>query len=403
MRNICLFFSFLFLLTVKGEAQDFGPNTKVSLITIGAGKDLYSKFGHSALRLYDVDSGLDLAYNYGTFDFNTPNFYPKFVRGKLDYIISVDRYAPLMRYYRQTGRVTYEQQLDLDSMQVQRIASFLKENLKPENVSYKYDFFYDNCATRLRDVLEYAFDGNLKYKEYENSDKVYRDLLIEKLDKSPLILLGINLILGPQTDRGIDVRGEMFLPEYLMDNMEAFASTDNAEGSFVGEKQLIFPDRSELKSIGLLQQPAFYVFLLLVITFLIYRQNTMVGLNRGLDLFMMALVSLICLLFVFMWVGTDHGTTYANWNLLWANPIAIYLFVSLLRKKELSKGLLKAYKALLLVGVIFLVLIPVVQELISRDILSFLQLPKHIPFQFFLLGLIALLYVRILNMERQKS
>ena len=174
--------------------QSFGPNTEVSLITVGPGSDLYSKFGHSAIRLNDPDQNLDIAYNYGTFDFNTPNFYPKFVRGKLDYILSVDPTKPLLRYYFRTGREVIEQKLLLSPSEVQYLADFLAENYKPENRTYQYDFFYDNCATRIRDVLEDT-RPSLQLEEHSSSKKVYRDLLIEKLQGDPLILLGINLIL----------------------------------------------------------------------------------------------------------------------------------------------------------------------------------------------------------------
>ena len=161
----------LFVLASVTHAQDFGPNTKISLLTFGPGNDLYSKFGHSAIRLNDPSQGLDLSYNYGTFDFDTPNFYGKFVRGKLDYILSVDRTAPLLRYYKRTGREVIEQDIILDEVAVQGIAAFLIDNYKPENRTYKYDFFYDNCATRLRDIIEDQLKGQMVYKEISMTSK----------------------------------------------------------------------------------------------------------------------------------------------------------------------------------------------------------------------------------------
>ena len=141
--NLLVLYILLFFFTGL-SAQNFGPDTKISLITIGPGHDLYSKFGHSAIRLSDPSQGLDLSYNYGTFDFDTPNFYGKFVRGKLDYILSVDKTFPLLRYYQRTGREVIEQDLLLSPEEVQEVAAFLIENYKPENRTYKYDFFYDS-------------------------------------------------------------------------------------------------------------------------------------------------------------------------------------------------------------------------------------------------------------------
>lgn len=391
----------LFVLASVTHAQDFGPNTKISLLTFGPGNDLYSKFGHSAIRLNDPSQGLDLCYNYGTFDFDTPNFYGKFVRGKLDYILSVDRTAPLLRYYKRTGREVIEQDIILDEVAVQGIAAFLIDNYKPENRTYKYDFFYDNCATRLRDIIEDQLKGQMVYKEIAESDRVYRDLLIEKLESVPLVLLGINLILGPNTDKAVDLRGEMFLPSYLMDNLDRYGRHIDGE-VIMDSKKLVFPERLEFSGPSIFRQPALYAFLLFLFSIYAYLRGMFTSALNVVGVFLLSL-SVICgLLFSFMWLFTDHQTTYMNLNLFWANPLSIYFLIKISRKKVPSI-VLNTQKVLLFLAFLFLVVLPLVQIGISRSVLNFIAVPKHIPFQIFVFSLIGMLWVQYARFKPQKK
>lgn len=391
----------LFVLASVTHAQDFGPNTKISLLTFGPGNDLYSKFGHSAIRLNDPSQGLDLCYNYGTFDFDTPNFYGKFVRGKLDYILSVDRTAPLLRYYKRTGREVIEQDIILDEVAVQGIAAFLIDNYKPENRTYKYDFFHDNCATRLRDIIEDQLEGQMVYKEIAESDRVYRDLLIEKLESVPLVLLGINLILGPNTDKAVDLRGEMFLPSYLMDNLDRYGRHIDGE-VIMDSKKLVFPERLEFSGPSIFGQPALYAFLLFLFSIYAYLRGMFTSALNVVGVFLLSL-SVICgLLFSFMWLFTDHQTTYMNLNLFWANPLSIYFLIKISRKKVPSI-VLNTQKVLLFLAFLFLVVLPLVQIGISRSVLNFIAVPKHIPFQIFVFSLIGMLWVQYARFKPQKK
>ena len=391
----------LFVLASVTHAQDFGPNTKISLLTFGPGNDLYSKFGHSAIRLNDPSQGLDLCYNYGTFDFDTPNFYGKFVRGKLDYILSVDRTAPLLRYYKRTGREVIEQDIILDEVAVQGIAAFLIDNYKPENRTYKYDFFHDNCATRLRDIIEDQLEGQMVYKEIAESDRVYRDLLIEKLESVPLVLLGINLILGPNTDKAVDLRGEMFLPSYLMDNLDRYGRHIDGE-VIMDSKKLVYPERLEFSGPSIFGQPALYAFLLFLFSIYAYLRGMFTSALNVVGVFLLSL-SVICgLLFSFMWLFTDHQTTYMNLNLFWANPLSIYFLIKISRKKVPSI-VLNTQKVLLFLAFLFLVVLPLVQIGISRSVLNFIAVPKHIPFQIFVFSLIGMLWVQYARFKPQKK
>ncbi|MDG1297088.1 MAG: DUF4105 domain-containing protein [Saprospiraceae bacterium] len=391
----------LIVLASVTHAQDFGPNTKISLLTFGPGNDLYSKFGHSAIRLNDPSQGLDLCYNYGTFDFDTPNFYGKFVRGKLDYILSVDKTALLLRYYKRTGREVIEQDIILDEVAVQRIAAFLIDNYKPENRTYKYDFFYDNCATRLRDIIEDQLGEQMVYKGIAESDRVYRDLLIEKLESVPLVLLGINLILGPNTDKAVDLRGEMFLPSYLMDNLDSYGRYTDGE-VLMSSKKLVFPERLEFSDASIFRQPALYVFLLFLFSIYAYWRGVFTGALNVLGVFLFSLSATCGLLFSFMWLATDHQTTYMNLNLFWANPLSIYFLIKM-SKKKVPSIVLNTQKVLLLLAFLFLVVLPLIQIGIGRTVLNFIAVPKHIPFQIFVFSLIGMLCIQYARFKPQKK
>src|SRR5690606_5550069 len=121
------------------------------------GDDLYATFGHSAVRVTDSSAGIDYVFNYGTFDFDTPHFYWKFVRGKLMYSLSAMDFPTFMQAYREEGRSVTEQVLNLSCPEKEMIWQFLQQNYLPENRDYKYDFLYDNCSTRIRDIFDKIF------------------------------------------------------------------------------------------------------------------------------------------------------------------------------------------------------------------------------------------------------
>ena len=120
----------LFIAIPKGSAQDFGPNTEISLLTVEAGEDLYSIFGHTGIRLMDPESRIDIVYNYGTFDFDTPNFYTKFVKGKLMYQLSRDRYADFERAYKRMERSYTERPFELDSLHKAKFIEFIQNKAR---------------------------------------------------------------------------------------------------------------------------------------------------------------------------------------------------------------------------------------------------------------------------------
>ncbi|MBC8110331.1 MAG: DUF4105 domain-containing protein, partial [Verrucomicrobia bacterium] len=212
IASILSIFSICFSLA----AQNLSENAQISLITIAPGDELYSGFGHSALHVYDPNTGMDKSYNYGTFDFRAKGFYVKFVRGQLDYMLSVGELGRELIYWGEAeNRQVTQQILNLSAEQKNRLYQFLEKNALPENKFYRYDFFYDNCSTRIRDALQKTIGESLKFNPTTDKEKSFRDLTDEYLlPTKKWEDLGIDVALGLRTDKIATPYEYMFLPDY---------------------------------------------------------------------------------------------------------------------------------------------------------------------------------------------
>ena len=210
MKKILLLF--LLLMSLALNAQVLSDSATASVLTCGAGEDLYTSFGHSAIRITDPVKGLDLVYNYGTFDFGTPHFYWKFMRGQLDYQLSRTSYAEFIDEYEWYSRPVSEQRLTFESGQVQNLFLLLETNYLPEYRHYRYDFLRDNCATRVRDIVYSAWAQDTVLQRTAEP-RSYRQLLATCLkDSMEWWRLGIDLLFGLPTDHRCTAPERMFLP-----------------------------------------------------------------------------------------------------------------------------------------------------------------------------------------------
>ena len=328
-----------FGLSAQRDTLDNGIT--LSLITGSPGTELYSVFGHSAIRVRNVHTRQDILYNYGTFDFNTPNFYWKFLRGKLPYMLSIDRTDDLARYYQLENRSLTEQLFDLTLQQEVALLAYLEWNYQPDNRYYLYDFFYDNCATIIRDVLEQQF--NLQYNnDTATRDITFRQLLDEYLQDMPWSDFGIDLVLGLPADKKANFRNQMFLPDYLSSNL-AQATLDGKP--LLQPAQLIQP-RADLAA----PPHRFTPMLLFVLLALLAVAITFSKNRRAKDIFDLVTLS-ICgiagLFLTFMWLGTDHIATKWNWNVLWLNPLCLVLVAGILRRADWARWAFAIYATIL--------------------------------------------------------
>ena len=227
IRHIYLI-SFFLLMWIPMSAQDeliavdvdgdtlLLDSIEVSLLTCTPGKDMYAKFGHTALRVRDFTKNQDVVFNYGCFDYNANNFVLKFVLGQTDYLLDAEEFDFLKYRYGMLGNGVEEQVLNLSQLEANRLLALLLENLRPENQEYRYNWLYDNCTERARDMIEKAVDGSIEYAKVTNPNITVREMLHHCLEKSPWVAFGIDLILGAEIDQKVTDRIMMFLPDVLM-------------------------------------------------------------------------------------------------------------------------------------------------------------------------------------------
>lgn len=340
-------------------AQEKPSALRISLITCTPGAELYSVFGHNALRIVDSAAGTDIAYNFGTFNFDDPDFYTKFVRGKLQYFLSQENFNDFIYAYQYFQRGVSEQVLQLTEREKKEIQQALFENLSEENRYYKYDFFYDNCSTRLRDIIfksktSQAFNPPV----FTAEGLTFRDHLHTYLDRAEMkwTRLGIDIILGIEADKKMSVSDVMFLPEFLAKGVNA--TKINGKNLVIEETSLIPDLQPKPYRVIFWQTPLFVFLLVAVIMVLPLAQQfpTFGKLQVVMEKIVFMSASLIGLLLVFMWVGTDHQSTARNLNLIWAFPLHLILVF----KANQLPGWLKVYAKLYTAFVVILIIAAII-------------------------------------------
>lgn len=373
-----LFVAGLLLFSNSLFSQNDSCNLRMSLLTCTPGEDLYSTFGHSAIRVTDIVTHSDIVYNYGTFNFEEPGFYTKFIRGKLTFYVSTEEFDSFVYSYQYENRGITEQVLNLSCAEKYNLLLLLKTNLLPQNRYYKYDFTFDNCTTRLRDLVEKGTAYQVRFPEILHKKATFRDLIYEYLDYNDKqwSKLGIDLLLGSRLDRTMKPREEMFLPDYLM---QSFDSSDVAGKKLVLAKQKLIDIDNGAQKRNAFADPIFiFTCLLLLIIFLTFsKSNFIKRILDAMDGFLLFLTGLLGILFIVMWIGTDHLMTKDNYNLLWAWPtnVVAAFFIHSKKRPAVIYFFLYALLNLLLLICWFLVpqhlnpaLMPVVGIIIFRTL-----------------------------------
>lgn len=316
-------------------AQKLSDSAFASLITCGPGNDFYTTFGHTALRICDSARKTDIVFNYGTFDFNTPHFYLKFSRGILQYQLSISHFNNFMAEYVYEGRAVSEQRLLLTQEELERLYDALMENYLPKNRYYPYDFFIDNCATRVRDQIESALVGRHFYRsECSRENLSFRQLLHPPMEqKLEWWKFGIDLVLGARCDRKATTLQYMFLPEHLMVQSDTGRFEGTRQPLAEPPHQLLPERRKELSNSfppDIVLWAVLLVYGILSLSELLKKRTTCIG--KVADTLLYTATSLLSLLIVFLWFFTAHYCTKWNLNLLWANP----LFICMLFRRKRS-------------------------------------------------------------------
>jgi hypothetical protein len=371
------FLVILFSMGAFAQAQPQVPDstTQVSLVTIGPGGDLYSGFGHSLLWFDDPAKGIELAYNYGTFSFQEGNFYVKFLRGTLPYAVSRGPLIPQLDFYAQVeNRSITQQVLNLSTAQKQKLFALLNENYLPQNRVYAYRFFYDNCATRLQDMVIAACGSDLRYSGYTHETRTFREWIDKyAYRQNPWADFGMDLAIGKPADETATPMQATFLPDNLHD---AFA---DAQVMLDGTLQPLVKARNVLYSAKERPAPGFFTpsmtfwLLAIAVGLFTFGQLKTNSINFIFDKVLFNLCAVAGVFLLFLWFGTNHEDTVRNWDILWANPLLFFIAwgLSSKRKKSWVSVLLIVYGFLLLAGTINIdkhnqVLVPILLMLIIR-------------------------------------
>jgi len=387
-RNLIipLLFSVLFSIISIGVFAQDSCHLRISLLTASPGEELYETFGHSALRITDSVRNTDIVYNYGTFNFDEPNFYLKFIKGTLPFYLSDDNFDNFIAEYQQENRGISEQVLHLTCFQKYKINALLNENMMGPNRKYKYDFTFDNCTTRLRDLIEKASDSTVHFGNVIQKQMTFRDLIYEYLNKNDKqwSKLGIDILLGSRMDVAATSYQVMFLPEYLLKTLDS--STIDSQ-PLVSEKHSILKmDHSKDEKNNLTHPFFLFVCLFVVIAFLSFSKNLFIQkLLASLDGILFFITGLLGLLLIFMWTGTDHIMCRDNYNLLWAWPTNVIAAFYIHSKKGWAKKYFIFYAVFNILLIILWrvvpqhlnpALIPVIAILIFRSLIYIFRKEK---------------------------
>ena len=376
---VSIIFNFQFSIFNSIQAQELplSPTATASVITCGPGNDFYTTFGHSAIRITDTARGLDLVYNYGTFDFDTPHFYWKFTKGSLDYCLSRSPFQHFMEVYNYEQRAVWEQPLNFSQQEVNNLFVMLEWNFLPENRYYRYDLLIDNCATRVRDMVESA-NGKWKigFDDWENHS--YRYWLHDATSGGCLEwwTLGIDLLLGMRTDHICNPSESMFYPMAMMwlyDN-----ATRGGDPLVSPTKQLLEDTRQPLQR----SFPPIVVFALFFIAVALLSWKRLWP--RWADRVLFALAGVIGCFLIFMWTGTEHYCTKWNLNILWASPFFLLIAIRLAKSPRWFLWLQLAMLVATLIITVFgwpqqinLAIIPLILTLILRTIYLIPRTPQR--------------------------
>ncbi|MCQ2974272.1 MAG: DUF4105 domain-containing protein [Bacteroidales bacterium] len=362
IKRLLLFVFLLLPLSMFSQTDTTDYNDiKVSILTCADGNQMYAAFGHCAFRVVSESRNIDYVYNYGTFNYKQKSFYIKFVRGFLNYHVSKATYSRFCIEYDRSGREIKEQVLNLTSQERQSMFEYLEWNSLEENKYYKYNFLEDNCATRIRDIIEKICKENVKFSKEQYTES-FRDMIHSHLTEMPWFRFGVDLLMGLPVDKIADCRTAMFLPEHVFTTLNNSTITHNGI-----EEPLVLETNTLLEFEQPVDKSDFFTFLspslLFWMMFSLLALITFYEIKRGklyaiIDRILLFIVGLFGILFVFMWVGTEHTVTVNNLNILWAIPIHIVASFNIKNYSQFWTKYFKVTAVITLIVLLFSALLP---------------------------------------------
>lgn len=312
------------------QSLEFSDSTVVSLLTCEPGSELYARFGHTAIRVRD-NTGRDVIFNYGLFDFSTKSFYWKFVLGQTDYQLGISPTDYFLREYQERGSTVWEQELNLNPQERKQLIEALKINYLPENRVYRYNFAYDNCATRPMEMIQNVLQGVFVPGNAPETE-TYRQLINRYLQSDPWAELGINLLFGASADKVVRKGGGNFLPLFLMGNFQrAKVVNPDVESRLLVSKVNVL----NFGNGHTIDQPLWLFHPLMLFIALIIPGVGFTFLKKGprysnvfdtVLFFITGLVGVVIFVFTFF---SEHPLVQHNFNLLWLNPLNLFAAIIL--------------------------------------------------------------------------
>ena len=315
-----------FSLNIYANELENKNRYKISILSIGEGPSLVDAFGHTAIRVKDAQLKNDIVFNFGVYDFNSPNFYSNFVKGRPEYKLAIQNYSNLIQNYIRQKRYIVEHQLNLDQNSTKIIIDLLVEKLN--DPYYIYDYFRDNCTTRAADIVIDKTNNKFKDDKLESeSILTYRDLIHRKINENSWAALGIDLCLGAIIDKKINTRETFFLPENLMNYLDFY------EGDII-KRNIIYSPESEISYRENLPSPLLINLILsliiVAITIFNFKSNKW---NKSLDSLIFLISGSIGILIIYLWFFSNHFAGAQNFNFLWAFPLNFALIFAIYKNK----------------------------------------------------------------------
>lgn len=308
---------------------------QIGLITCSPGDEVYELFGHTAIRVQDPKRGIDIIFNYGQFSFNNPaRFIYRFTKGETDYWLGVEEYQDFLFGYAMRNALVTEQVLNLSQEEARKLLETLIQNSLPENRIYRYNFLYDNCSTRARDMIVKQLSHKVSYKDNKNQT-TFREWINRCTEGHLWLTFGINLVLGSGLDHPITYEQGMFLPDNLMQAFEnAKIQSDTLVPLVKESRKLLEKDPEE--SPGKKQEPSPFAMPVVIAFLLLAFVSTLTVYECGkgktirwVDSVLFGLYGLTgCLIFFLMFIS-EHPATYPNYNAFWLHPFHLFVAIAI--------------------------------------------------------------------------
>jgi hypothetical protein len=337
--NLCKLFLSALLLVMIGligsapaQAQEvaLSDSAYISLITVSPGEEVYAHYGHTAIRVCDPFKGFDLAFNWGIFDFNSPNFIYRFVRGQTDYLCAANSYSDFLIEYQMSNRGVTEQVLNLKQAEKERIWQALVKNIQPENRTYRYNFFFNNCSTKPRDVIVAGVDGKVEFR-WKGKYSTLREEVHHFTEQHPWTQFGIDFLIGAEADEAASLRDQQFAPALLEESFDQAVIVDDSSDVrplVVENRQPVSIDPTQLEAKGNGPKPVLVCWILFVLLAAVtVYEFIKVKHFQAITAVVYGLLGLSGSIIAFLVLFSEHPATHVNFLLLWQNPFhLIYAF-----------------------------------------------------------------------------